>query len=139
MPEWGTFDMAVGSKIESVFAGPADRKNYGLIDSFVKKRVPQTKISEKDKRLNEIYQDIRNLRHKKIPDLDQMIHLFNSLEKDFPKDWLTRVEIVELTYELNEAKNLRKNILESLDEIKKEKPETITMIEDGLCLAEQNL
>ena len=138
MPEWGTFDMAVGSKIESVFAGPADRKNYGLTDNFVKKQVPPKKISAKDQRLNEIYQDIRNLRHRKIPDFDQMTCLFNSLEKEFPGDWLTRVEIVELTYGLTEAESLRKNILKSLERIKKEQPKTITMIEDGLAIADQN-
>ena len=139
MPEWGTFDMAVGSEVESVFAGPADRKNYGLTDSFVKKQVPKKKLSEKDKKLNKIYQDIRDIRHRGTPDLDQMTHLFNSLEKEFPKDWLTRVEIVELTHKLKAAENLRKNILENLGEIKKEKPKTMTMIEDGLNLADQNL
>lgn len=138
MPEWGTFDMAIGSKIESVFSGPADRKTYGLTDIFVKKQVPQKKTSEKDQRINNIYLEIRNLRHKKSPDLDQMTHLFHSLEKEFSKDWLAKLEIVELTYGLAEADNLRKNIVENLEEIKKEQPETITMIEDGLNLANQN-
>ncbi len=139
MPEWGTFDMAVGSKVESVFAGPADRKNYGPTDSFVKKQVPPKKSSARDQRLNELYQGIRSLRHRKIPDFDQMTHLFNSLEKEFPTDWLTRVEIVELTYGFDETKFLRKNVLESLERIKKEKSETIMMIDDGLAIARQNL
>ena len=139
MPEWGTFDMAIGSEIESVFAGPADRKNYGLTDSFIKKRVPTKTLSEKNQKLNEIYQAIREFRHKKSSDLDQLTDLFNSLERDFQTDWLARVELVELTHRLNEVEKIRKNVLESLEEIKKQKPENTGMIEDGLKLADQNL
>ena len=138
-PEWGTFDMAVGSKIESVFSGPADRKKYGLTDSFVKKLVPPRKKSTKDQKLNEIYKDIRGLRNRNIPDFDQMKSLFSSLEKEFQKDWLARVEIVELTHRFAEAKSLRKSILESLENIKREQSNTSTMIDDGLAISNQNL
>ncbi len=138
-PEWGTFDMAVGSKIESVFAGPADRKKYGLTACFVKKMVPPKKNSTKDQKLNEIYKDIRESRNRKTPDFDQIKSLFNSLEKEFQEDWLTRVEIVELTYRLTEAKSLRKSVLESLEKIKRERPNTSTMIDDGLAISNQDL
>ena len=156
MPEWGTFDMAVGSKIESVFSGPADRKSYGLTDRFPKKKVPPKQLSPQDQKLNQIYKGIRSLRQRNIYDPDEIKHFFDSLEKEFPADWLARVELVELSSQKNkdsnrdqiqqhpshqkeETEKLRKLIVESLERVKEEQPDKTGMIEDGLALSHQSL
>ena len=38
-PAWGTYDMAVGSHIVSVFGGPADREKYGQVEDFPARKV----------------------------------------------------------------------------------------------------
>lgn len=139
MPDWGTFDMAVGSKIESVFAGPADRKSYGLTDSFPKKMVPRREISEKEKSLIAQYETIRALRQESQVSADKIEAVFNDLEKNFAGDWLTRVELVELTYKDSSLKPLREKIAQSLYRIQKYDASKATVIEDGLTIADQIL
>ncbi len=134
LPEWGTFDMAVGSQIESVFSGPADRKSYGLTDSFSKKRVPQRKISAHDQELNLIYQKIRELRKSGKPSLLKVKELFSQLDA-FPTDWLSRLELVELTYQISDSETLRESLIENLQQIKKNYPQKETVIVDGLKIA----
>jgi phenylalanine-4-hydroxylase len=135
MPEWGTFDMAIGSKIESVFSGPADRKNYGHTDSFAKKRVPKRTLSEEETKLNLIYKKIRELRRQDTFSSTDLETLFLTLEKDFPQDWLSRLELVELTYFKNDMTSLRDQFTLSLMRIKNNYPEKTTVIDDGLAIA----
>src|SRR5690606_3599184 len=58
-PEWGTFDMAMGSRVTSVFGGPADRVAYGETSDFVAKRVPAPKYSEKELLRHNHYGSVR--------------------------------------------------------------------------------
>ncbi len=139
MPDWGTFDMAVGSSIESVFSGPADRKSYGHTDSFPKKTVQRKKPSEEASALNRIYQDIRDLRNKSTFSADDIQEIFTKLEASHPMDWLTRVELVEMTYRISGSEGLRESIVKSLMTIKSKDPDKATVIEDGLTLADKDL
>ncbi len=139
MPDWGTFDMAVGSSIESVFAGPADRKSYGHTDSFPKKMVPRKKPTEEASALNKTYQEIRDLRNKGRFTADQLQGIFENLEANHTMDWLTRVELVEMTYRTTGAEAVRSSITESLMAIKSKDPSKTTVIEDGLTLADKDL
>ncbi len=104
-PEWGTFDMAVGTRVASVFGGPADRLAYGKTDDFVATTVPRKTWSPimKDKHL--LYQGVRDLREGltegSVTSDDvtsrRLESLFSKLEADFPHDWLLRLEILELS------------------------------------------
>lgn len=143
-PEWGTFDMAVGSKVDSVFAGPADRKGYGLTDSFAKKRVNKRKLSPKDIALNKLYQQLRELRKDQVADLAIYRSLLSQLNEVARDEWLLRLELVELTYQL-EAKlgkdglSFRDSLQSELEQMIASKPNLKTVIQDGLALAPQNL
>ncbi len=139
MPEWGVFDMAVGSKIESVFAGPADRKSYGHTDSFAKKTVPKRVQSKKEAGLNQYYQKIRDLRQSGNPSVDTATALFHGLESDFPSDWLTRLELTELTYKMPNGESLREQLVNSLKMIAQKENQNASVINDGLALADQEI
>ncbi len=139
MPDWGTFDMAVGNKIESVFAGPADRKSYGHTDSFSKKRVPKRDLSIESVQLNQHYQDIRNLRKSGAFFIDDLKKIFADLEAQYPSDWLTRLELVELSHDLNDSESFRKELIKSLTRIKENDPSKKIVIDDGLTLADQKI
>lgn len=138
-PEWGTFDMAVGSKVESVFSGPADRESYGLTDSFVKKVIPKRTFTTEETALHAVYQDIRDLRHSGNANDDQVGEIFSRLEKDFSKEWLARLELVEICYSQKLDASLREKITLSLHKIKTENSSKAMVIDDGLAIADQTI
>ena len=92
-PEWGDFDLACGGEIVSVFGGPADRKKYYLLkESSTESSVYQSSnITDKNRRLNEIYEIIQT------GDLDseKCNEILNELETSFPDDWLILVEMLK--------------------------------------------
>ncbi len=137
-PSWGTFDMAVGSKIESVFAGPADRKSYGLTDSFAKKRVAPRPPSPEDQEYNQILDRIRKLRAGTVC-LQAIQDIWSVLQKGFSNDWLARLELVELCYQIPDGDSLRKEIETSLHKTKEIYPKKSVVIDDGLLIAHKTL
>jgi phenylalanine-4-hydroxylase len=95
-PDWGTFDMAVGSTVDSVFGGPADRVSFGMTDSFVKKVVPAKAPSERSLQKNKLYQKIRSLRESQNIPAEHIESLFHELHTHFPEQWLAFIELLEL-------------------------------------------
>jgi phenylalanine-4-hydroxylase len=111
-PSWGTFDMAVGSHVVSVFGGPADRLAYGETDDFAAKVIPRKQWSPIMQYKHELYQAVRTFRDKmnawpapvtvtqKAVASEQLEQIFSKLEEEFPHDWLLRLEILELAQKL---------------------------------------
>lgn len=96
-PSWGEFDMAVGHDVTHVFGGAADRDAYGETDDFEARRVPPHPQTPETRALNEIYSRIRKLRENPSSNMkSELATLIDRLEKDFPKDWLSRLEIYEI-------------------------------------------
>ena len=95
-PEWGTFDLAVGTKVVSVFAGPADRASYGMTETFVKKVIPAKQLSGQSRLKNELYQKIRTLRESQKVSSKQIAALFHEAHKQLPEQWLAFIELLEL-------------------------------------------
>lgn len=99
-PDWGMFDMAVGTNVVSVFAGPADRSSYGMTDSFVKKMIPAREHSGESRQKNELYQKIRTLRESQSVSQNlssnQIAALFHEAHKNLPEQWLAFIELLEL-------------------------------------------
>lgn len=101
---WGTYDMAVGARVQSVFGGPADRLAYGETDDFAAKVIPRKEWSPIMKEKHQLYQSVRDLRNGlssgAVPgDLaasEKLERIFSTLEADFPHDWLLRLEILEI-------------------------------------------
>ncbi len=108
-PEWGPFDLALGSAVKSVFSGPADRAAFGQNDDFIVKKVESKKQSEKDLNINLIYTDIRHLRTKfnfesaALPTLRSLYKKISGLDAN---DWLAVLEIYEIL--LQNKKSLSK-------------------------------
>ncbi|MEN0059065.1 MAG: aromatic amino acid hydroxylase, partial [Bdellovibrio sp.] len=64
-PEWGVFDMGVGSQVPSVFGGPADREAYGETVDFVAKTVPAPKYSSSEIHRQILYGKVSQFRENK--------------------------------------------------------------------------
>lgn len=136
-PSWGTFDMAVGSLVTSVFAGPADRIQFGATDEFVAKRVPRIHYTDEQKLLHSQYQTVRNLRENKIGGVELEAALDKVLEtqsRNFPQDWLLWLESYELLADRSPSSAITGKVRTQLEQMKTRMPEKATAIQDGLLL-----
>ena len=95
-PEWGTYDMAVGESIVSVFSGAADMTVFSKDNPFVPSEMTH-KIHYDEKRLelHKLYQIIRDVRENKA-DKQELSSVWQEL-LNHPKDWLAAVEILEIS------------------------------------------
>ena len=136
-PSWGTFDMAcAGTHIPSVFGGAADREAYieetGTQHTLAR---PQKKNhSEEALAIAPLYQKLRDLRASGSFTEDELTNVYFQLKESFPKDWLLRMEILELLVEKNMAENIQTEIRKDLDSLKSLSPSIDTLIERGLRL-----
>ncbi|UXR64148.1 aromatic amino acid hydroxylase [Bdellovibrio bacteriovorus] len=137
-PEWGTFDMAVGSSVVSVFGGPADREAYGETTDFVAKRVPAPKYSETELKRQSLYAALRKAREDKL----QGETLSSTLEKLLtehktvaPQDWLLYLEALELVLSRAPQSSLKTQLEKDLSQLASKDEKTSGLIADGLVLA----
>ncbi len=143
-PSWGSFDLAVGSTIPSVFGGPADRVSFGDTDDFTAQRVPAKKYSTDEKLLQSLYQKIRDLREENVRDenlADELFETLNTVTRSFPQDWLLLLECLELSlHRVSNQKiqeHLKSQIETTLKKMIEEKPHLKEIIQDGFALAQQ--
>jgi phenylalanine-4-hydroxylase len=128
-PSWGMYDMAVGSEITSCFSGLADPDAYRLRYPVPKEKTHKIEHDDRHKRLFKMYQEVRDMReaNKDDANLDCVIE---TLIMDYPEDWLLTVEIFEYARKTNDPE-LRVMAEAYLEEIKKNSPEYIHLIEQG--------
>lgn len=126
-PSWGTYDMAIGSSIISVFGGPADREAYGDTVDFVAHMVP-AKIDASTQELFEIYQEIRDLRNVYLntntvaENLENRIEeILLHIEKDHSSAWLAKVELLELSYLLQTKPSYQQKLIDDINKVGEEK------------------
>lgn len=138
-PEWGVFDLAIGSRVTSVFGGPADRDNYGDMSDFVALRVPERKYSETEKRLFKNYSALRSLRDRKTvgTSLVAELNLLLDQHHEFPQDWLFYLEAFELLENRAQHSDLKNRVEKKLQQIAQDFPEKKSLIQDGLSRAVQ--
>lgn len=136
-PEWGTFDMAIGSKVSSVFGGPADRLAYGEFTDFVAKRVPQPKFSEVELLKHAHYAEVRRVRESNLKDFDlinSLEEVYNKHHSQFPEDWLLLLEMLELLQVRASHASLKKLIEQDLAELGLQDEKIKGLIQDGQAL-----
>ncbi|WP_232463485.1 aromatic amino acid hydroxylase [Tumebacillus avium] len=136
--EWGTFDMAVGAVITSVYAGAADRAAWA--SSTFSKSTLNTKrhdVTAEEQKLYDLYQSIRDLRESNAGDKevqDVTASVASDLEA-YPNDWLLRVEILELLAPKALAPELQEKIEAHLNELAATGEDLQELIENGVQLA----
>lgn len=139
-PEWGTYDIAIGSKVTSVFGSAADRQAYGETDDFIAKRVPVPNYSDRELKLHKQYQNLREIRESKIAghELEKKLNsLFSIHDIDFKEDWLLRLEGLELlNLELPDS-TLKTKLEADLQAIGLKDDKTKHLIQDGLALVKK--
>lgn len=132
-PEWGTYDMAVGANIISVYAGVPDPWSYVAEFKMSDTKTHKIHYNEQTQILFSLYAQIREIRERKTA-YDQLEGIANRLEMEFPQDWLGSLEILEMLSELEIEPALRSKLRARLQYLAGEKSELTKLIEDGLQL-----
>jgi phenylalanine-4-hydroxylase len=99
-PEWGTYDMAVGDKIVSVFCGAADKNAFNETSIIPRTKTYRHHYTEEEQEYQQLFKTVRNCReqHKGFEKLPEV---WSELEHAFPDDWLCSLEILELLNQEN--------------------------------------
>ena len=80
-PEWGTYDMAVGESIVSVFSGAADMAVFSMDNPFVPSELThKIQYDEKRLELHKLYQKIRDIREGNA-DKENLANVWQELQK----------------------------------------------------------
>jgi phenylalanine-4-hydroxylase len=132
-PKWGSYDLAVGEKISSVFAGAADSEQfYADLEDVETKDIAKNELSE----LEQLYGKVREIREKGGNQLEnELLPIIEKLVTGYKQDWLLRVEIMELLTKYRLLPDKQEMLKEQLEEIKKLHEEYPMLIKRGLILA----
>lgn len=141
-PSWGTYDMACGSRVASVFGGAADRSRYlAATGGFGQPPAkPKTNLTESNRALNDLYARVRSLREQAPTDskkeelMKELTRIHDELEKNHRSDWLLRYELLELEHQHQLNSPWAGTIKTRLSEIAKTAKDKADMISRGLEL-----
>lgn len=109
-PEWGTYDMACGFDVHSVFGGPADRESYmhALGEDHPDAGQQKSNLTIETEGLNQLYSKVRGIREGLVQgrvSSDEARSLLEGLYRgfcqDYREDWLLRYELIELSVRFN--------------------------------------
>ncbi|WP_413582750.1 aromatic amino acid hydroxylase [Bdellovibrio sp. HCB288] len=137
-PAWGVYDMALGATVTSVFGGAADREAYGETEDFVAKRVPAPNYKPEELKLHSQYGRLRDLREKNIQGADlekSLSDLLANHDKEFPQDWLLRLEALEISKARLSNSPLLAKLEKDLQALAGKDETTKNLIQDGIALS----
>lgn len=128
-PEWGTYDMAVGSEIVSAFSGPADYNSFDLINHVPSSQTIKATSNEEKVELERMYLAVR--KHRENEEKTDLNTILEALKNKFRNDWLLTLEILEIaTKESN--KQLKEESYAHLENVKNSRPEIKHLIDNGI-------
>ncbi|MEY2547502.1 MAG: phenylalanine-4-hydroxylase, partial [Verrucomicrobiota bacterium] len=132
-PAWGEYDMAVGERITSVFNGPADKDAYLDVALVPKERTIKVPSDEKRKKLENLYQQVRDIRERKVG-YERLGEIWETQQAEHADDWLLSMEIFELLDDAGEQNDLKQRIVTFLNQKKLTDKDKATLIEWGFRL-----
>ncbi|MDR0230181.1 MAG: aromatic amino acid hydroxylase [Flavobacteriaceae bacterium] len=135
-PEWGTYDMAVGSGIASAYSGPADYNSFDLINHVPSSQTIKAKRDEHKLQLEALYAQVREVRENQTT--TDLTAILSTIQKDFASDWLLTVEILELAHKQKNTALVEK-AMSHLSLVKTQRPQVAHLIQDGISIIEQSL
>ncbi len=132
-PAWGTFDMAVGEKIVSVFNGAADKDAFNQVALIPKERTIKNPSDAQRRKLESLYRQVRDIRLRKTG-YERLGEIWETQQAEHPNDWLLSLEIFEILDELDEQKSLQEKVAHFLNARKAEDKDLATLIDWGFRL-----
>jgi phenylalanine-4-hydroxylase len=132
-PSWGMYDMAVGSQIISVFAGPADPAAFGLKYLAPEEKTHKIQHDEQSLRLHSLYQSVRDYRGG-ATSAEVLEAIWQTLQQDYSEEWLLPLELYEATSNLAAKPAWFGAVRDFLEAKKSENEEVKDLIQNGLEL-----
>jgi len=132
-PEYGTFDLAVGSSIVSAYAGSADFRSFDNLYHVSDTKTIQVTKDSKTIALEELYNEVNDMRNNNSFTTEKGTTIYNMLITNYKSDWLLTLELYELSFNTNNA-DLKTTLLERLKTLKKERTEIAHLINSGTSL-----
>ena len=132
-PSWGNYDMAAGEKIVSVYSGPADAEAFGWDFKAPTEKTHKIQHNEVSKRLHSMYEEVREIRESKCGYV-KLKTIFDDVKKEYPKEWLLPLEILELVIKNDINTDLEDEIRAHLDILRNSHDEFKKLIDDGMKL-----
>jgi len=136
-PEWGTYDMAVGSRIISAYAGPADADAFGLQYPAPAEKTHHLKHTDKTSRLHGLYNEVRLMRENGSNAL-ALAGIWHAVKQHYPDDWLLPLEIAEILSEGEDATEILADIMQFFENKVFGSKELKSLVGDGLKLIHVN-
>jgi phenylalanine-4-hydroxylase len=134
-PAWGTYDMAVGDTIVSVFNGAADKDAYNEVALVPKERTIKHPSDAKRKKLESLYQQVRDIRTRKAG-YKRLGEIWETQQADHPNDWLLSMEIFEILDDTDQQPELKARVKKFLEQKKAKTKDLSTLISWGFRLVE---
>ena len=123
--------MAVGKKVVSVFAGPADDNSFLNNYKLPKSTSEQIVYDNKNLQLHKLYGEVKNIRQSGQIELNKISSIYNNIISNYNHEWLILLEIYEILFETKS--DLRDKVKKSLTELRKNDKFT-DLIDNGLKL-----
>jgi phenylalanine-4-hydroxylase len=134
-PSGGTYDMAVGDRITSVFNGAADKDAYNQVALVPKERTIKVPSDAKRKKLESLYAQVRQIREGK-KGYERLGEIWETQQAEHPGDWLLSMEIFEILDVTDQQPELKKKIEKFLNNKKAQTKDLTTLIGWGFRLVE---
>ena len=134
-PSWGTYDMAVGDRITSVFNGPADKDAYLDVALVPKERTTKVPSDARRKKLENLYAQVRKIRDSKTG-YERLGEIWETQQAEHHDDWLLSMEIFEILETTEQQPELKSRITAFLQEKKAATKDLSTLIGWGFRLVE---
>jgi phenylalanine-4-hydroxylase len=132
-PAWGTYDMAVGERIVSVFHGAADQDAYDQVSPAPKERTIKVEAGASALGLAALYREVRAIREG-TGNLQRLGILFRTLRAEHPDDWLLALEILEIAAKRVGEETLVDEVRSYLDARAGSQEPAAHLVRDGLRL-----
>jgi len=137
-PQWGVYDMAVGDEIVSVFGGTADREDYEASLQVSALRTAPPRYTEKDLDYQSLFSRVREEREQRS-DQNILKEMLRALQDRHPKDWLCRLEILEILEDRQVEPALCLEIRDILQCLMGEDASLMKLITDGWGIIDARL
>ena len=132
-PEYGTFDLAVGSSIVSAYAGSADFRSFDNLHHVSDTKTIKTTKDNATLDLESLYKDVREMRESNAVNEQKVETIYASLLNDHNEDWLLTLELLELVSGTQNL-NLKELFTDRLNELKIKRIDITHLIESGISL-----
>ena len=132
-PAWGTYDMAVGGRVTSVFNGAADKDAYNQVALVPKERTIKVPSDAKRRRLENLYAQVRKIRESKTG-YERLGEIWETQQAEHSDDWLLSMEIFEILDKIEQQPELKSKIDKFLNEKRTRDKDKAVLTEWGFRL-----